>query len=459
MTHPQYLNSIGTSLSNNSRGHIYTVSKFTAEIKDMLESTYPFIWIKGEVSNFKKAVSGHYYFTLKDDAAQINAVMFRNQNSQLKFVPEDGFVLIGFGRLSLYEPRGTYQIIFEYLEPDGKGALIAAFEQLKKKLAEEGLFKDEFKKTLPFLPKKIGIITSPTGAVIFDLIQIITRRYPNIHIEIVPAKVQGDGAEDEIVSSLKLLNRRYSTPSASDVIILARGGGSLEDMHAFNSEKVARAVFESHIPVISAIGHETDYTIADFVSDMRAPTPSAAGEIVVPVKDDLVHTCNEMSKYLNRLFLTYIQSIHTHYKHAARRLLNQKRKIGDIRLRIEDNFLRLNRVIGFLMSKNSDALIIQSKMLQKNNPSEYVKLLRDRCKHTYSNLYYGITKILDKKTSNINGCTSMLNILNPMSILNRGYSITRTIEDRTVVRDSTKVFRGQELEVILAAGKLRVKNL
>ena len=445
--------------SGNSRGHIYTVSAFTSEIKDILESTYPFIWIKGEVSNFKKAVSGHYYFTLKDDAAQINAVMFRNQNRQLKFEPEDGFVLIGFGRLSLYEPRGTYQVIFEYLEPEGKGALVAAFEQLKVRLTNEGLFKDEFKKPLPFLPKKISIITSPTGAVVHDLINIITRRYSNIPIEIVPSKVQGDESEDEIVSGLKLINSRYAVPDASDIIILARGGGSIEDMHAFNSEKVARAVFESKIPVMSAIGHETDYTITDFVADMRAPTPSAAGEIVVPVKDDLVSKCNEQSKHLNRVFFNYLQSISNQWKHISKRLFNQERKISDLRLRIEDLFVRLNRVTVYGIQKNRGTLRVQSKVLLKNNPISSAKMLKDKLKQSRSNLLHFMTKIIDQKTSNLNGYVSMLTALNPTSILDRGYSITRTIIDQTVVRDPKIVHKDQELEIILAKGKLTVKNI
>ena len=443
----------------NSRGPIYTVSKFNAEIKDLLESAYPFIWIKGEVSNFKKATSGHYYFSLKDDTAQINAIMFRNQNRQLKFEPEDGFMLIGFGRLSLYEPRGTYQVIFEYLEPDGKGALVAAFEQLKARLSDEGLFKHEIKKPLPFLPKKISVLTSPTGAVVFDLINIITRRFPNIHIEVVPAKVQGQGSEEEIVSGLTLLNSRHGTSVASDVIILARGGGSFEDLNAFNSEIVARAVFRSKIPVISAIGHETDYTITDFVADMRAPTPSAAAEIVVPVKHDLLKKCNDMRKYLNKVFLKYLESITTQLKHISRRLLNQQRKINDLRMKIDDSCSRLTRGLLYMSQNNRNSLMMQSKMLLRNNPETRVKLLKDRLNQNYNNLLYLIQKTYDTKASNLNESVLILNALNPTSILNRGYSITRTMKEHSIVRDSKTVHKGQTLEVILAKGKLTVKNL
>ena len=261
--------------SNTDQHRIYTVSELTSDLKDILEKTYPFIWIFGEISNFNVPVSGHFYFTVKDEHAQINAVMFRNQNRNLKFKPEDGISITGLGRITVYEPRGTYQIIFEYLEPKGTGAIQLAFEQLKKRLADEGLFDEKHKKPLPFLPGKISIITSPTGAVVHDILKIIDRRFSNLHLEIVPVKVQGYGAEDEIISAIEMINARCD----SDVAILARGGGSLEDFHAFNSEAVARAVFASKIPIISAVGHETDFSITDFVADFRAPTPSAAAEL------------------------------------------------------------------------------------------------------------------------------------------------------------------------------------
>ncbi|MGD2030429.1 MAG: exodeoxyribonuclease VII large subunit, partial [Desulfobacterales bacterium] len=253
-SHPDTQNS--KSLFRDKR-HIYTVSELTATIKVLLEDKYPFIWIYGEISNLRIPTSGHLYFTLKDKKAQINAVMFRGQIRNLKFMPENGMSVTGIGRVSVYELRGNYQIILEYIEPEGRGAIQLAFEQLKERLTTEGLFDEKHKKPLPFLPRKISIITSPTGAVVHDILKIINRRFPNIHIEIIPVKVQGDGSEMEIVSGLETINDRTD----SDVVILARGGGSLEDLHAFNSEDVARAIFASKIPVISAIGHETDFSI------------------------------------------------------------------------------------------------------------------------------------------------------------------------------------------------------
>ncbi len=262
---------------------IYTVSDFTKELKTLFEEMYSFIWITGEISNLIIPRSGHVYFSLKDSHCIISCVMFRTQNKRLKFNFENGMQITGMARLSIYEPRGSYQLIFEYVELKGAGSSQTAFEQLKKNLFNKGFFDEKNKKPIPSLPSKISIITSPTGAVVKDIINISQRRFENIFLEIVPVKVQGKDAEYEIVKAFENVNMF----SKSDVIILARGGGSLEDLSAFNSEKVAMAVYASKIPVISGIGHETDYTICDFTADLRAPTPSAAAELAVPEKKDL----------------------------------------------------------------------------------------------------------------------------------------------------------------------------
>lgn len=443
----------------HSSGHVYTVTQFTLEIKSVLESAYPFIWIKGEVSNFRKAASGHFYFTLKDDAAQINAVMFRNQNRHLKFKPENGIMLIGFGRINVFEPRGTYQIIFEYLEPEGIGAIILAFEQLKSRLESEGLFKAEFKKPLPFLPKKISIITSPTGAVIHDMIHIISRRFPNLHIEVVPVKVQGEGAENDIISALNLLNSRHDSADETDIIVLARGGGSLEDMHAFNAENVARSVFSSRIPVISAIGHETDYTITDFVADLRAPTPSAAAEIVVPVKKEIQERCNHLRKYLYSAFYSQVLAMTDRLKQYSKRLFYQETKINDLRLRLEDFLSRMIRLALYAIQKDRDALKMQIRMLMKNHPSARETILKDQLNKTHLNLMISMNNNMREKVLICQRLTEMLNSLSPTSTLERGYSITRTIPGQEIVRDSETVKQDQELEIILAKGRMKVKRL
>jgi exodeoxyribonuclease VII large subunit len=387
---------------------IYTVSQLTSDIKALLEESFPFVWIKGEISDFRIPVSGHFYFILKDKKARISAVMFRGQNRKLEFTPEDGMSVTGLGRISLYEPRGTYQILIEYMEPEGVGSLQLAYEQLKARLLAEGLFDKIHKKPIPFLPQKISLITSPSGAVVHDIINVINRRFPNIHIEIIPVKVQGDGADKEIESAIKLLNDRAD----SDVAILARGGGSLEDLKAFNSENVARAVFDSQIPIISAVGHETDVTIADFVADLRAPTPSAAAELALPEKNELVRRWMEITIRLKSKFYGYIDRQRTALKMIYRRLSDPKKKIQNLILKTDDYTARLIR--------NFERTIRQKR-----------SLLRE--------------------------LSGRLHALSPAAILDRGYSITRTIPDKVVVRDPKIVDIGQELEIRVAKGFIRCR--
>lgn len=436
--------------STKEQRRIYTVSDLTADIKVILEDKFPFVWICGEISNFRVPASGHFYFTLKDDNAQINVVMFRSQNRNLKFVPEDGISVTGLGRISVYEPRGAYQIIFEYLEPEGTGAIQLAYEQLKARLVEEGLFDEKHKKPLPYLPQKISIITSPTGAVVHDILKIINRRFSNVHIEIIPVKVQGEGAEDEIVTALKLLNARDD----SDIAIIARGGGSFEDFHAFNSEVVARSIFESEIPIISAVGHETDFSIADFVSDLRAPTPSAAAELVVPLKNDLVKRCAELSMTLTNRFFRYIEYLQILLKEITNRLFDPTKKIENLMLRTDDMFARLIRSYKNRDFQWRERLEWRVERLNANNPLIHINKLNEELAQEYDNLLIYIKISLNEKHFLLRELTSRLNALSPNAILARGYSIARTIPDAVVVRDPQEVSIGQDLEVLLAKGSI-----
>ncbi len=437
-----------TGPSNTDQHRIYTVSELTSEIKGILEKTYPFIWIYGEISNFNIPASGHFYFTVKDEHAQINAVMFRNQNRSLKFQPEDGISITGLGRISVYEPRGTYQIIFEYIEPKGTGAIQLAFEQLKKRLADEGLFDEKHKNPLPFLPQKISIITSPTGAVVHDILKVMDRRFSNLHLEIVPVKVQGDGAENEIISAIEMINARCD----SDVAILARGGGSLEDFHAFNSENVARAVFASKIPIISAIGHETDFCITDFVADFRAPTPSAAAEIAIPFKKELSRKITDISEVLTTRFLWYFGHLQAVLKEMSNRLIHPNRKITDLRLKTDDMLGRLNRSFKNSLLKHQERFWWRMERLISNNPSIKIRLLKDKLNIKNSNIKIYIQILLSKKRSILRELEAKLHTLSPEAILARGYSITRTIPDAAVIRDPQEVSIGQDLEVMVAKG-------
>ncbi|HHE65291.1 MAG TPA: exodeoxyribonuclease VII large subunit, partial [Bacteroidetes bacterium] len=416
----------------------------------------PFIWICGEISNIRIPASGHFYFTLKDKKAQISTVMFRGQNRNLKFMPEDGMSVTGIGRISVYEARGTYQIILEYLEPEGRGAIQLAFEQLKKRLKAEGLFDEKHKKPLPFLPRKISIVTSPAGAVVHDILKIVNRRFPNIHIEIIPVKVQGDGSEMEIVLGLEVINER----SDSDLVILARGGGSLEDLHAFNSEDVARAIFASKIPIISAVGHETDFSIADFVADLRAPTPSAAAELAVPLKIDLLKKNTELKTTLIIRFSRYIEHLRTIVKEMSNRLVDPNKRIEDLRLRTDDLLSRLIRTFRKIILQKHERLEWRFDSLNSHNPLIHTKKVNEKLEQNYNNLLTYIRILINNKQFLLREFNARLNALSPNAILARGYSITRSIPDGGIVRNPIQVEIGQDLEVILAKGSLicRVKR-
>ncbi|MBW2437837.1 MAG: exodeoxyribonuclease VII large subunit [Desulfobacterales bacterium] len=429
---------------------IYTVSELTEKIKALLEESFPFIWIVGEISNFRTPLSGHFYFTLKDANAQINAVMFRGQQRQLKFEPEDGMRVTGMGRLGLYEPRGTYQIILEYMEPSGIGALQIAYEKLKARLADEGLFDEQQKQLLPFLPQKIVLITSPTGAVVHDMLNIIDRRFPNVTIQIWPVKVQGDGAEDEIVAALDLLRQHPNV----DAAILARGGGSLEDLQAFNSESVARAIFACDVPIIAAIGHETDYTIADFVADLRAPTPSAAAELVFPIKSELLQMVNDFSLDLQYRMDTIIQRLRHAVVEMSKRLTDPRKKTQDWRLRLDDFAARLNRCTRLQLDRSAERLEWWHDRLLKNSPANQVQNAKAIIHQNIDKLIELYKKNIQLKSARLGELSARLEALSPIAILERGYSITRTLPDAKIVLDPETVALNQDLEVIVSKGAL-----
>ncbi len=384
---------------------IYSVSEITREIRLALEERFPEVWIEGEVSNFRPATSGHFYFSLKDENTQIRGVMFRGSNSQLKFRPENGLSVLCYGRITVYEPRGEYQIIVEHMEPKGVGAFQLAFEQLKKKLEAEGLFAPERKRPLPFLPQKIGIVTSPAGSVIRDMIHVLTRRFPNIQILLNPVAVQGEGAAQEIARAIEELNARDDV----DLIIAGRGGGSIEDLWAFNEEVVARAIASSRIPVISAVGHETDFTIADFVADVRAPTPSAAAELAVPVKEHLLYTLGGLR---HRLYLAAEQKLEN-----TRLLLRQwEGYFRDPGRRLTEAFLRLDHLQEQIVSLTTHR----------------IDLVREGVKRWLSHLQS----------------------LSPLAVLQRGYAIAVPHGKKKPIRKAREVSAGDLVDVHLFEGTL-----
>ena len=431
---------------------VYTVTEITRAIKFSLETEFPRVWIEGEISNLRIPSSGHMYLTIKDGESQIKAVMFRSGKSQLKFEPKDGTSVIVRGKITVYEPRGEYQIVVDCIEPKGIGALHLAFQQLKEKLSKEGLFDEELKKSLPLLPQKIGIVTSPTGAAIRDILNIINRRFPNVYILVVPVKVQGEGAGKEIASALKDLNQIKDV----DVIIVGRGGGSMEDLWAFNEEVVARAVFESKIPVISAVGHEVDFTISDFAADLRAPTPSAAAELVVRDKKSIIG--NIIS--LNKRLLGNIQRILSESKTQLNNMVSRKvlkdplTPIHEKQQRLDEVVLRMEREVKNFLQTKKEKNLSNKKHLFLLNPFNKIKqhkvLLAEVEKKFTSQM--GFTLNIQRNT--LETAMKRLHSVSPLSVLKRGYAVCRTYPEEKVLKDSGKVSIGETVRVQLSKGKL-----
>jgi exodeoxyribonuclease VII large subunit len=430
--------------------YILTVSELTQEIKDLLELKFPDVWVEGEISNLRIPPSGHIYFTLKDNFSQIRAVLFKMQARTIKFVPKDGFHIICQGRISLYEKRGEYQLILTAMEPKGIGALQLAFLQLKERLEKEGLFDPTHKKKIPMVPQKIGIITSPTGAVIRDMLHIIHRRYENIHISLYPVRVQGEGASLEIAEGIEYFNHRMEV----EVIIIGRGGGSFEDLLAFNEEVLARAVYRSHIPIISAVGHETDYTISDFVADLRAPTPSAAAELVVKEKWELR---NEIDYFKNRLESQISQNLQEdrmNLSHLKKRLRDPRKRIEEQFLKVDDLVNRIDLSISWILKQKKTKYYHFIENLYLRSPIQRIKSLQLLVSQIRRGLEQNIRHFIEIYRQKEKGILGRLDSLSPLAILQRGYSITRKIPSLKILTNATHVRKGEKVEVRLYQGTL-----
>jgi len=429
---------------------IYTVTALTSEIKSLLEEEFDFVWVEGEISNFACPSSGHYYMSLKDENAQIKAVMFKVQARYLRFIPEDGMKVIVRGRIGVYEPRGEYQIILEYLEPLGIGALAAAFEQVKKKLSLEGLFDEEKKRPIPFLSKRIAVITSPTGAAIRDFLRISYRRMPNLDVTVVPARVQGDGAAGDIVEALDMVNRELDV----DVIVLTRGGGSLEDLWPFNQEEVAYAIRRSLIPVVSAVGHEVDLTISDLTADLRAPTPSGAAELVVREKEILERDLRSLSSRLEIALHGVMERIRDRLRNFTSRIRDPRRDLADTWLRLDELYNRLLKTGKTSVADSLLRLKALNETLILNSPSHDITLLSQELAFHSRSLAQALMLYLDRKKGDIRSMRHRLDSLSPLSILKRGYSITRKLPDMDIIKDSQEVKTGDEVNIFLARGTI-----
>ena len=437
-------------LFENQSPKIYTVSALTEEIKEVLEGHFDFVWVEGEISNFRSPSSGHYYMVLKDEKSQIRAVMFRPQTRYLKFTPEDGMKVIAQGRIGIYPPRGEYQIILDYLEPLGIGALALAFEQLKKKLAAEGLFDEEMKRPLPFLPQRVAVITSPTGAAIRDFLKIIHRRFANIEIIVIPVKVQGDEATAEMVEALETVNRELKV----DVIVLTRGGGSLEDLWAFNHEELARAIRASHIPVVSAVGHEIDITISDLAADFRAPTPSAAAELLVIEKESLIERLKEIRGRLESHTKAYLGNLNQRMMLLAKGLRDPRKRMAETWMRLDELHGWLLRLMDLTIKERQKNMTAQGRALLLYSPIKLLGSLEQRIDFHRRALILMILKRLKENRMGLSHLGERIKDLNPTSVMERGYSITRKLPERIILRDVSGLKKGDHVNVTLAKGEL-----
>jgi exodeoxyribonuclease VII large subunit len=442
-----------------------SVAELTAQVRGALEMRFASVWVEGEISNFKAHASGHWYFTIKDETAQLRAACFRPTNGRIRFRPSNGLQVRARGRLTVYEPRGEYQLDVETLDPVGAGALRVAFEQMRDRLAAEGLFSEDIKRALPLFPRRIGIVTSPSGAAISDILHIIAHRTRTVHVLFAPARVQGEGAAHEIVRAIELLNEHHVRAlqggrhdKAVDVIIVGRGGGSIEDLWAFNEEAVARAIRASAIPVISAVGHETDFTIADFAADLRAPTPSSAAEMVAAREDDLAAHIEDLTRDLVQAARFQVMSGRARLSTAAMsegfddvraRLRNIKQRASEVAHKLETIIAR--RVSG--ARRRADAVACQ---LSPTRLGGRVSAARTRFIVACAARDAAINAALDKERTQLAINAASLDALSPLAVLKRGYALAQD-ERGGLLRDVRKIAVGDIVRLRLARGAARCR--
>jgi exodeoxyribonuclease VII large subunit len=435
---------------SGSTRQILTVSELTSMVRTSIESGFPELWVEGEISNLRMPGSGHVYCTLKDVSSQIRAVLFRSSARLVRFALQEGMQVIVRGRLTVYEPRGEYQIVLEAVEPKGVGALQLAFEQLKERLAGEGLFDQSRKKPLPMFPRTVGIVTSLTGAAIRDILTVFRRRWPPLHIIIAPVQVQGEGAGDQIAEALASLN----TQGVAEVIIVGRGGGSMEDLWCFNEEVVARAIASSRVPVISAVGHEIDVTLADFAADFRAPTPSAAAETVVPILADVVEQLRNLTVRAGR-------AMGRHCLLEHRRLDAMMRGVAQVRFRIQEESQRTDELTDRLQSMVRLRLEAAREHVREGqrelaglNPLLLVKRGLAMMPQFMKRLQRQMAVLGERRRRQIETMVAQLHNLSPLAILGRGYSILSNARDGSILRRSRDVQVGEEIMARLSEGQL-----
>jgi len=431
-----------------------SVSELTAQIKTLLEGRFLDVWVQGEISNFVSHSSGHWYFTLKDQAASIQCASFRTQNRLIRFAPHDGLTVRARGRLAVYEPRGGYQLQIEFLEPVGAGALQVAFEQLKAKLDAEGLFDESRKRKLPILPRRIGVVTSPDGAAVRDILRIIKRRNEAIDILVAPVRVQGDGAAREIVEAIETLNVLGSV----DVIIVGRGGGSIEDLWCFNEEIVARAIFTSGVPVISAVGHETDFTIADFVADRRASTPSAAAEMVAAVREEMFTRMKGLTGRMAAAARYRLMAVRTRLSglESSRAFRVLPRRIKNTAQRLDERVHSLERLLRNRIRSRRMQLRVVAARLQEADVRRALAVRASRLARLRARLERAGASIMPRERERLSVAARGLESLSPLAVLARGYAIAFNAKGE-IIKRAADVARGDGLKVRVDQGHINCR--
>ena len=428
---------------------IWPVRELVLQVRELVEQEYSDIWVEGEISNFRPAPSGHIYFTLKDADAQLPIVLFRRQAALLRFRPEDGLHVLVRGRVSVYEQRGQLQLVAETMEPVGAGSLQLAFEQLKERLRAEGLFDSARKRPLPSFPRAVAIVTSPTGAVIRDFLNIVGRRHAGLSIYLYPVTVQGESAPAEIEDAIEILNRA----GVVDIIVVARGGGSLEDLAAFNSERVARAISASQLPVVSAVGHETDFTIADFAADLRAPTPSAAAELITEAQHKIAEHLAEQSHRLERA--TRFQLLKAHQRLNRVPATRAETRISSLVHRsaqkLDDLSFRLEGVLAAHLQLNRNHLADLAASVLSRDPRQQVAGAREQLNDCRTRLARTLERRIHAASANLQSLEARLKSLSPLAVLDRGYALV-SAADGTLVRSTAQLVAGDSVTTRLANG-------
>jgi exodeoxyribonuclease VII large subunit len=454
--------SLLSSLFDSTERQPLSVSELTLKIRDTLEKSFAGVWVEGEISNFRQHSSGHWYFTLKDESAQLKTACYRSANQRIRFRPEDGLQVRARGRLTVYEQQGAYQLVVETLEPVGAGALQLAFEQTKTRLQAEGLFAQELKHAIPFFPRRIGVVTSASGAAIRDIINVISRRTRTVHLLVAPARVQGEGASHEIVRAIRFLNDHHARAlresrhdATIDVLIVGRGGGSIEDLWAFNEEAVARAIRSSAIPVISAVGHETDFTIADFAADLRAPTPSAAAELVAAHEEEL---CARLEQLVGGLRRTLNHRIATERAHV--RELTFARGFDEVRTKLREAVSaldtrddRLREAMARIFQNTFRRFDAAARLLSPGELRNRSVQQRARLDAATRAQESAISSLIEKARQQFGFSVAALEAMSPLKVLERGYAIAQDSRGK-IVREASGVNVGDGLSVRLWKGEL-----